>query len=1757
MRQRGVVLLLAFLLAATSALAAVPVASNVELSTSAGGNTSDENLTVTFDITDGDGDATENVTDFRLNGTSLAVAFFPMEGHPNDANVIKDYSTFENNGTVSTPTLVTSGGYNDRGYYDSGPTPGNMQVPHSKEVSFAVNENFTITIWIRNRVPPAGTDCVFVKDVDTDGLGGADDYQLCHDGTTSLDFDLPGLGDVSISPNPITNESWSHVAIRRNATNVSMYINGTLLDSADPGSAPAAGGSMGFLRFFRAGAPEVWQGHIDEFRIYKRALSDEQIQLLANKNTTTILSQETQSNETWQACVTPNDGTSDGDEVCSSNLTLTQSGCGTITTSTTLASNVTGNGDCFDITADDIVLDCAGFTITGNGSGTGIDATNQNNVTVNNCTVEDFDISIDFTSSTNSSLFNSQGFNATGGFGGSIELNGSSVNLHVENVTGQTIDPDQAGILVSGTNHTLKNLNGTSNSSAGISLGGTNHTLQDSNGTSNSGSGITTGGSGHTIQRVNGVSTSGSGIGLGSDSLLENSTGRSQSGNGIGLPDNRGNSTINNSIFYTNNGSAAGFTPTGGVDNTPFRFFNTLLWSNKTWTRVAIQEQFTNTTFRTIRGSITILPTVNETGLTGVNVTNLNITQNNAFLNSSTLAAFNTSAIITLNNITFGDPKPQVDFNDDGTFQDCAICSELSFDANVYRFNTTHFTTYQAAENASACGTLNTSTTLTGNVTSSGTCFVLNADNITLDCQGNTIFWDVNGTGADAITASNKNNITVKNCDLRDINASGSDGDGILFSTVQAGNITNNTIRTNGTSQSNPIQLMSGGNNSITDNTLIGFGTSSSNEGIFVSSSAQATIRGNTLSAFGTSSNEGILIQSSSHDATVRDNNVTANGSANDNRGIFISISDRVIIQNNTVRTDGTDSNHGIRANSDNNTIIQNTVRTSGSSSSNFGIYLSSTADTNNITSNTVYTHGTSFGVGIQISSGSDENHISSNILTTNGTAGSNMGIRVSAAHRNNITHNTIDTNADSGGSNTGIRIENSDNNTLTNNSARIETAATSFGISLQASQNNTFQETLINNSPKWIESDATSQNNLTNTTFYTMNGSIKNTEVAALQGAFEINKTNLNILYNSAFLNSSQITSFNTTARVTLFNIPQGAGAFPLVDLDDDGIFEPCQQPQCTPVSFTGGTFIFDVTGWTTYSSTIGGVNITLTKTDSADPVANGDLLNYTLLVNVTNGTAFNLSIQDSFPSEVAFVNASPTPDSGTNNTWTAGNLTIGRSFEVNVTVRVLQNATSGLINNTFRANFQNSTGSDIIVQTSETTFVNSTIPVVVVNKTDNPDPVIAGEELNYTIVVNLTSGNASNFTLTEQFPAQTQFVNASPAPDAGTNNTWSLGNLTIGIPVQVNITVLVFSNTTAGSVLQNNISVTYQNISSDTLSTNATANTTVTNLAPPVVNITKTDSPDPVTINNTLTYTITITNSGNGSAVNLTVNETYPNGTLFINATPAPDSGNDTFEIATLSGGASTQITINLLVNTTGTLNNTVNLTFSNITGGNFSIGTTAQTTANAQPTPTPGSPILGGGGGGGGGTSAGTSHTMSGESANQLMRRGDRLNFAYNNEQHSVFVNNIIGDSVTITIQSTPQRYTLQKNVPIQVDITGDKVADLIVMLQYVYQGQAMIHIEKLPVQTQSAFTQFPVTQDAPLPEPAAKPAEEPVEAAEPELAEADGHIEEVIPDQTVTTWKDPRIWLIGGWGLGLIIVLVYTLKNIGKLPRRKRR
>ncbi len=84
---------------------------------------------------------------------------------------------------------------------------------------------------------------------------------------------------------------------------------------------------------------------------------------------------------------------------------------------------------------------------------------------------------------------------------------------------------------------------------------------------------------------------------------------------------------------------------------------------------------------------------------------------------------------------------------------------------------------------------------------------------------------------------------------------------------------------------------------------------------------------------------------------------------------------------------------------------------------------------------------------------------------------------------------------------------------------------------------------------------------------------------------AVEASMDDLNISFNRIFVDSGRLPFIDRKAIITLLGLP-GEKRRLLIDEDDDGSFEKCRGNQCRLRLFKGGTLVFEVDGFTTYSS-------------------------------------------------------------------------------------------------------------------------------------------------------------------------------------------------------------------------------------------------------------------------------------------------------------------------------------------------------------------------------------------------------------------------------------------------------------------------------------------------------------------------------------------------------------------------------------------
>lgn len=268
---------------------------------------------------------------------------------------------------------------------------------------------------------------------------------------------------------------------------------------------------------------------------------------------------------------------------------------------------------------------------------------------------------------------------------------------------------------------------------------------------------------------------------------------------------------------------------------------------------------------------------------------------------------------------------------------------------------------------------------------------------------------------------------------------------------------------------------------------------------------------------------------------------------------------------------------------------------------------------------------------------------------------------------------------------------------------------------------------------------------------------------------------------------------------------------------------------------------------------------DLSLAKADNPDAVAAGETLTYTLTISNTGSSdATGLTVTDTLPSGVTLVSATPTQSSGPNPLVSnLGNLAAGGSTAITVVVTV-DSSTRGTITNTatvaaneFDPNTANNTD-------SEPTTVNAEADLAI-SKSDDPEPVVAGETLTYTLVyTNHGPSDAQGVTITDTLPVSVTYggmVSVTPSlfgpTQTGQLLTWYTSTLAAEVSGTIVFTVTVDAG--ASGTITNSVVITSTIPDPDTSDNTASEPTTVTNQAD--LAISKMDSSDPVIAGNTLT--------------------------------------------------------------------------------------------------------------------------------------------------------------------------------------------------------------------------------------------------------------------------------------------------------------
>jgi uncharacterized repeat protein (TIGR01451 family) len=362
----------------------------------------------------------------------------------------------------------------------------------------------------------------------------------------------------------------------------------------------------------------------------------------------------------------------------------------------------------------------------------------------------------------------------------------------------------------------------------------------------------------------------------------------------------------------------------------------------------------------------------------------------------------------------------------------------------------------------------------------------------------------------------------------------------------------------------------------------------------------------------------------------------------------------------------------------------------------------------------------------------------------------------------------------------------------------------------------------------------------------------------------------------------------------------------------------------------------------------------LSLTKSASAQIVAPGDVLTYTLRYTVTgDGPVEALRLFDSLPAELSYVNSLPPAASviGQDLSWDLGDVLTATEGITQVTgsvllvARVSSPLEDGLVV-TNTVSLSDRTEQFVVDEVAITIASTHTLEIV---KRAVPAVVLSDDLITYTLIYTITGNEpVLNVVVRDTTPANTTFVLGIPTPTSapglgGSGEVrWESGNTLLASSGITQATGMITMVVRANNPLPANIT-SIINTASIEDSSGLFVTSTVTQAVPADVAVTKAVTPEAVLAGNTLTYTLVVSNNGPGLARNVVVTDALPAGMSQVFASGNPISTNPlvwalgdlvagqsvTLQVVTVAPVSNATLTNTVLVNTvspeTRTDNNT----------------------------------------------------------------------------------------------------------------------------------------------------------------------------------------------------------------------------------------
>ncbi len=346
---------------------------------------------------------------------------------------------------------------------------------------------------------------------------------------------------------------------------------------------------------------------------------------------------------------------------------------------------------------------------------------------------------------------------------------------------------------------------------------------------------------------------------------------------------------------------------------------------------------------------------------------------------------------------------------------------------------------------------------------------------------------------------------------------------------------------------------------------------------------------------------------------------------------------------------------------------------------------------------------------------------------------------------------------------------------------------------------------------------------------------------------------------------------------------------------------------------------------------------NVTIAKTDNHTTAQQGETLTYEItLTNSGDLDATGVKVDDTVPTTFVLVDETSISDGGVYGSghivW--NNITVpghgSKTLTFKGTVNVPATASTYIIHNeatlgcSQRALTLTAVIDQVVCQYSGTATDDTSVttaPTVTLLKAVDASTVKPNMTVNYSIVWSVAgTSNATNVILTDSFPATLNFVSADNGGvyDASTRTiTWNLGTQAPGATGTVHVVGTTFATMANGITITNNSAI--DSAETDPVFSSVASTSVVPQVlgaaTAPALTITKAVNHSTAKPGDILTYTVVVTNVGDGDAVNVVVADTIPSGLSYVHATGKTRS----WSFDRLAPGESKTMTYTVRVNST----------------------------------------------------------------------------------------------------------------------------------------------------------------------------------------------------------------------------------------------